>query len=100
MSLKNMTIREIILERWILTPGRHINLLFLAATFAIGCEVCERGGRVSAEQIEGRGASGDGFCPSPDEGELRDRLREARAHAEGDPNVINLSWWHSHRQGA
>ena len=38
MSLKNMTIREIILERWILTPGRHINLLFLAATFAIGCE--------------------------------------------------------------
>lgn len=44
MSLKNMTIREIILERWILTPGRHINLLFLAATFAIGCEVCERGG--------------------------------------------------------
>ena len=40
---------------------------------------------MSAEQIEGRGASGDGFCPSPDEGELRDRLREARAHAEGDP---------------
>ena len=80
-----MTIREIILERWILTPGRYINLLFLAATFAIGCEVCERGGRVSAEQIEGRGASGDGFCPSPDEGELRDRLREVRAHAEGDP---------------
>ena len=40
---------------------------------------------MSAEQIEGRGASGDGFCPSPDEGELWDRLREARAHAEGDP---------------
>ena len=40
---------------------------------------------MSAEQIEGRGASGDGLCSSPDEGELRDRLREARAHAEVDP---------------
>ena len=41
-----------------------------------------------------------GWTAHPDVPETGRVAKTVRENREGIPNVINLSWWHSHRQGA